>query len=137
MYTFYNSAFPAKLKALRIQSGKSQEVLAKELGISRSCLANYETGNRQPDQEMLIRIADIFEVLTDYLIDRDKFRDFNLTLPEMNDFTRIKNAVDEHLNYLDLSFLNSEGRIGMIQFYDFLKRKIQILELNKSTHDCN
>lgn len=123
MYTFYDSAFPAKLKALRIKRGKSQEALAKELGISRSCLANYENGNRQPDQEMLIRIADTFEVLIDYLIDRDNFRDFNLTCNEMKEITRIKNMVEQHNDYLDLSSLDAEGCFGMIQFYNFIKKQ--------------
>ena len=125
MYTNFDDSFPSKLRALRIKSGKSQESLAKELGISRSCLANYETGNRQPDQEMLLRIADTFKVLTDYLIGRDQFRDFNLTFQEISEFTNLKKLLEEHGDFLDLSLMDAEGRICMIQFYNFMQRKIK------------
>lgn len=128
MYTNFINSFPAKLRALRTQAGKSQEALAKELGISRSCLANYETGNRQPDQEMLLRIADTFNVLTDYLIGRDEFCNFNLTCQEISDFSNLKNVLEEQGVSLDLSPLNSEGRIFIIQFYNFIMRKIKAEE---------
>ncbi|MBE7035707.1 MAG: helix-turn-helix transcriptional regulator [Ruminococcaceae bacterium] len=125
MYTTSDTSFPSKLKALRITHGKSQEALAKELGISRSCLANYETGNRQPDQETLIRIADIFNVLTDYLVDRTDFRNFDLTRSEMDELIQIKNKLNIYNDFLDLSSMDIEGRIAVIQFYNHINRIVK------------
>jgi len=56
-----------RIKDLRIERGLSQEVLAKELKISRPALAHYEIGNRQVPNELIPKIAKFFNVRTDYL----------------------------------------------------------------------
>lgn len=55
---------------LRRQHKLSQYDLADRLGFSRGKLANYEQGSRQPDFDTLKKIADYFEVSTDYLLGR-------------------------------------------------------------------
>ncbi|AOP14574.1 HTH-type transcriptional regulator Xre [Bacillus licheniformis] len=57
-----------RIAALRKEKGLSQYELADRLGFSRGKLANYEQGTREPDYETLIKIADFFEVSTDYLL---------------------------------------------------------------------
>lgn len=114
------TSFPSKLKMLRTEKGKSQGQLAKELGISRSCLANYETGNRQPDYDMLIKIADIFHVMTDYLIDRVEYRSLKLTPPEIQEVMRIKEMLDQRGTLLDLSPLNADSRVALLQYFDYV-----------------
>lgn len=59
-----------KLKELRIKQGMTQKEIANILGISQQAYANYETGKRQPDQEMLLQIANFFDVSVDYLLGR-------------------------------------------------------------------
>lgn len=56
------------LKNLRNQSNMSQEELAKLLGISRSAVSSYENGTRSPNNELLVKMANIFNVSTDYLL---------------------------------------------------------------------
>jgi len=56
-----------KLKELRAEKNLSQEALAKQLNISRSALALYETSKRQVPNELLPKIAKFFEVTIDYL----------------------------------------------------------------------
>ncbi len=58
------------LKTLRTANGYTQEELAVRLNVSRSSLRMYESGAREPDFETLIKIADFFNVTTDYLIGR-------------------------------------------------------------------
>ena len=64
--------FGKKLKMLRKKAGLTQANLAKKLGISPSSVGMYEQGRREPDSAMLIRIADLFNVSVDYLIDFKK-----------------------------------------------------------------
>lgn len=61
-----------KLRDLRLQQKYSQEEFAKILGINRGTYAQYEIGRRNPDYETLKKIADFYNVTTDYLLGREE-----------------------------------------------------------------
>lgn len=135
MKDIVKSSLAFKLKLLRIEAGKSQEQLATELGISRSCLANYETGNRQPDNDMLVRMADRFSVLTDYLLDRAQYRQLDLTMQEIDEFVQIKYRLKSRNTTLDLSMLDLQGRVAVLQYYDFIETLSQLNHQESQTTD--
>lgn len=54
--------FKEKLIELRKTCGITQDELAKALSVSRSTICNYETGIREPNFEMLEKIADYFNI---------------------------------------------------------------------------
>ena len=56
------------LHRLRTENNYTQEQIGEKLNISRQAYSNYETGKRIPDIDMLIRIADIYEVTLEQLI---------------------------------------------------------------------
>ena len=58
------------LKKLRIQKGWSQQYVASQLGITQQAYANYESGKREPDNNALIQLGEIFGASTDYLLGR-------------------------------------------------------------------
>lgn len=62
--------FGKRLKQIREHHKLSREDLANKLNISYSTISKYETNVRFPDQEMLSKIADLFNVSTDYLLGR-------------------------------------------------------------------
>lgn len=64
------SKFSENFKLLRKSKSYSQAELAELLGISKSSVNMYERGEREPNSEMLIKIADLFEVSIDFLIGR-------------------------------------------------------------------
>lgn len=66
-----------RLKELRESHGYTQDALANLLNTSRSRIANYEQGTRQPDFEMQEAIADLFNVSIDYLFGRNASADIN------------------------------------------------------------
>ena len=45
------------------------------MGIVRTTYSNYESGNRQPDNETLKKLADFYEVTVDYLLGKDTIND--------------------------------------------------------------
>ncbi len=61
-------------KELRTAKKMSQENMAKELNVSQSLINNWETGRSTPAPEMLIYIADYFDVSIDYLVGRTNDR---------------------------------------------------------------
>lgn len=59
-----------QLKSLRNRKKLTQSELAKIIGVARTTYAMYEQGQREPDYETLIKIADYFDVTTDQLLGR-------------------------------------------------------------------
>lgn len=57
-----------RLKELRESRGLSKATIASDLNISRQFYGYYESGERSPNLDMLITLADYFEVSTDYLL---------------------------------------------------------------------
>lgn len=61
--------FNTKIKNLRNAAGLTQKQLAERLGVAKSVVSYYETGDRYPSIDVLIKLAGIFHVTTDYLLD--------------------------------------------------------------------
>lgn len=59
-----------RLKELRIKRGLQQKEVAADLQISKSAISQYEAGNREPDFELLKKLADYYYVSIDYLLER-------------------------------------------------------------------
>lgn len=59
-----------KLKQLRQSRQLSQKELGNILNISNATLSLYETNERKPDIDTTKKIADYFNVTSDYLLDR-------------------------------------------------------------------
>jgi transcriptional regulator with XRE-family HTH domain len=57
-----------RLLELRNKRNMRQEDVAKKIGVGRTTYAMYEQGKREPDYETLLKLADLFEVSTDYLL---------------------------------------------------------------------
>ena len=58
------------LKRLRNQTGLTQQELAKHLKISGSAIAMYESGKRMPDYDLMLEIADFFNVDLNFLYEK-------------------------------------------------------------------
>lgn len=58
----------ARIALLRRQAGMSQSEFAKRLGISPSTVGMYEQGRREPALDILVSMAQLLEVSTDYLL---------------------------------------------------------------------
>lgn len=58
-----------QLKRLREQADLSQREVARRINKTPAAYNFYELGKRQPDLETLVKLADIFEVSTDVLLD--------------------------------------------------------------------
>ncbi len=68
-----------RLVHLRKKQKLPQKIVAEDLGIARSTYSNYENNIRLPDYNMLLRIADYFQVSTDFLLGREDRTNKTLT----------------------------------------------------------
>ena len=59
-----------RIRELRQEQNMTQHELASMLQVHRATVAGYETKDRQPHFDTVVKIADIFEVTTDYLLGR-------------------------------------------------------------------
>lgn len=114
-----SAVFSVNLKKLRMSRGMTQGDMAKVLNISRSCVANYESEKRQPDQAMIRRIADYFDVSIDFLLGRSSVKmtvtdsDKMLEIQQIGDFLDLGDK-------LDLRNAEPKVKLALIEFYSYL-----------------
>jgi transcriptional regulator with XRE-family HTH domain len=58
----------ARISALRRKQGLTQAQLGQALGVSASAVGMYEQGRREPGVTVLVEMARLFGVSTDYLL---------------------------------------------------------------------
>ena len=58
------------LKEIRLSRNLTQRQLAENIGASERGVQNYELGTRKPTYDMLIALADYYDVSLDYLVGR-------------------------------------------------------------------
>ena len=63
--------FGEKIQALRKQAGLSQENLAEKLDITRQTVSKWELDQSTPELGYIAKLADLYNVSTDYLIRDD------------------------------------------------------------------
>lgn len=68
-----------KLKSLRIEKKLTQKQVADRIGLAISAVSSYESGSRYPSYDVLIRLAHIFHVSTDYLLGMTDKRNVDVT----------------------------------------------------------
>lgn len=62
-----------RIKELRAEKGVSQKQLASDIHLAQNTIASYETSAIEPSLEVLVLLADYFDVPTDYLLGRKDF----------------------------------------------------------------
>lgn len=87
----YMQDFGKRLKQLRQASGLTQKQLAERIWVSKAAVSNYELYDRCPTPEILIKLARVFHVSTDYL----------LGIEEQQQTLEISNLTDEDLEIVE------------------------------------
>lgn len=106
----------AAITGLRMEMGLKQKKLSKMLHISQSNLCNYENGVYRPGLDTLCRLADIFNVTTDYLLGRTGYRCPPETLEQyINPDYKMRHIINLLLS-LDANSLDA-----VVKFADYLK----------------
>jgi transcriptional regulator with XRE-family HTH domain len=72
------------IRNLRLQKNIPQRDLAQIIGVSKSTMSNYERNYSTPDPDILVKLADYFNVSIDYLFDYEDSHKFELTKESSN-----------------------------------------------------
>lgn len=115
--------FADRLKHLREKHKPKiyQKELADAIGVSRQAITMWETGQRIPDTVTLKKLADFFNVTTDYLLGRDNPNDVNYepTPQELEKVLREANIA------FDGSPLDEEDKEDVIEFVKVALRALK------------
>ena len=71
-----------RIQELRKQNGLTQQELAGKVQISHPQIVRYETKGVQPPADVLARIADVFDVSIDFLVNGDKSQKAQQTIKD-------------------------------------------------------
>lgn len=86
--------FGNKLKELRMQNGLTQQQLATQLGVTKSVISFYERQERTPSPEVLRKMAVLFRVSTDFLLDIDSTKRLDVSDLDEDDIQLVSLLVD-------------------------------------------
>lgn len=100
-----------RIKLLREERHLKQEELARDLSVAPSTIGMYETNKRQPNNDLIIKLAKYFNVSTDYLLGKSDIRN-----PE----EQIKQEF-EFAYHKEMEGLSDEEIADALRFYKQIK----------------
>ncbi len=68
-----------RLRQLRLDKHLKQEQVADLIGVTKSAISAYENDLRQPSFDVLVQLANLYRVSTDYLLGRTDTRSIDLS----------------------------------------------------------
>jgi len=106
-----------RLRECRENAGLSQKYVALSLGVAAPSVANWERGKTRPTQENIVKLADLYKVTVDYLLERSD--------------ERIAQGHQTDLSISDIDFalsgeirvLSEAGKMDVLQFARFIHEK--------------
>ena len=118
-YIFFRkekTMFSERLKSLRIQHNLTQKQIAEFLGTSQPSYQNWEKGTRKPSRNTIQKLADFFNVSTDYLLGKTDFPDLDLEID-------IDNAIDNSVAYDGTPITDNDREIIKNFLKDYFSNK--------------
>ena len=90
-----NAPFPTRLRELRKDKGFSQQQCADLLGVSKSAIGYWETGDTLPDAKSMALMAETYNVSADYLLGLTDVKTPDMTVKQICELTGLsESAVD-------------------------------------------
>lgn len=86
--------FGDKLKMLRTGQNLTQQQLATRLGVQKSVVSYYESGERTPSTDVLIKLARVFHTTIDYLLDVKRERVIDVSGLSESDIAAVTTVVE-------------------------------------------
>ena len=116
-----------KITVIRKMNNLTQEEFAEDLGVSRQAVSKWENGSSVPDVQMLLRIADYYNLTLDQLV-RD---DFDLPMASIADVS--DNKINDSKDDFSIdTYLGKICDVSMNSFRYSVIRNVQIVGMYKN-----
>lgn len=110
-----------KITIIRKMNNLTQEGFAEELGVSRQAVSKWENGTSIPDVQLLLRIADFYNLTLDQLV-RD---DFDLPMSNLDE----KKMADDTLSKAGVDAVDYLGKICDVSMNSFRHSVIRNIKI--------
>ena len=107
-----NSIFQARLRKLHSKKIRTLDELAEEFGSTRQTVSKWMNGDSVPDIEALVRIADFYNVSTDYLLGRSNTLSTDINVKAAMEYTGLSEQAVEWL-HIGLDDFECDGVVGL------------------------
>lgn len=98
------TTFGKRLQDLLLENNMTQKELAGKLNVNRGSVSNWVTDRRFPDQNMLIKISEEFNVTIDFLI---KGKEEKEDIKEAKELYRLYSKLEDKDKYLVNSMMKT------------------------------
>ncbi|MDQ0114327.1 helix-turn-helix domain-containing protein [Paenibacillus harenae] len=85
-----------RIREMRSAVGYTQVQLGDKVGVDRSSIANYETGKATPPMDIIMKLVDVFNCTTDYLLGRSDYNQFIDDKAHMVNETRVDYTITKN-----------------------------------------
>ena len=108
---------PNRIREVRKLNGMTMKQLGAEIGVAESTVSQYETGKREPDNETLLRIGELFNVTVGYLLGAEEQKE--------NPTVQMDSEVDEvTMELLDIiNSVTNEERRDMLDMLRIMQKR--------------
>ena len=103
-----------RIKNLRESSNETQEELVKILNVSKATISKYENGTVEMSNDTLIKLANHFNVSTDYILGRTNIPDM------LSEPIQIAASMKDEL---DISDMDDEEKEFINDFIEMMRKK--------------
>lgn len=110
--------FTERLKSLRKEAGLTQKNISDHFNIKQPTYAQWEQGRRQPSKDTLEKLAQFFNVSTDYLLGNSE----------------LKNPEDQ-LSNVELLFRKTSKNMTPEQKETFQKELLEFMEIRRKAFE--
>ena len=102
------------LRYLMDENNIKRSELAQNIGVSTVAIGQYYNGETLPTMENLIKIADFFNVSTDYLLERAELSTRDPEVTKIHDYTGLSQEAIENLHFIH--YFGDDKLINTINF---------------------
>ena len=108
--------FRFKIRELREKYGYTQKKMSELLGIERSTYTYYETGKTEPSLRVLRKMAVVFHVSTDYLVDMSDTK--NSIEEKIYELQNKKSMLIDNVLSTKMSFINKLSKEDIMSLFE-------------------